>query len=97
LYGSRAYKSSLILGSFHAFLFHSSRTHRDYYPRCYSVLRFLVTHLVLTEDTAQGGERTREYAVDAWVNEEWRLIVSGIAIGDKKIDVIWPVEITWLR
>jgi len=51
----------------------------------------------LTEDTAQGGERTREYAVDAWVNEEWRLIVSGIAIGDKKIDVIWPVEITWLR
>lgn len=39
----------------------------------------------------------REYAVDAWVNEEWQLIVSGTAIGHKKIDVIWPIETTGLR
>ena len=57
----------------------------------------LVACVVLMENIAEGGERVREYAVDAWVNEEWRTVSAGTAIGHKKIDLIEPIETTRLR
>ena len=57
----------------------------------------LVTHVVLMENIAEGGERVREYAVDAWVNDAWQSVSVGTAIGHKKIDLIRPIETTRLR
>lgn len=44
-----------------------------------------VDHVVTMEDISQG-ERVREYAVEGWVEGEWREMCKGASIGHKKID-----------
>ena len=52
--------------------------------------------IVTMEDLAQG-ERVRKYAIDGLVNDEWRELATGTAIGHKKIDRIAPVEVSEVR
>lgn len=55
-----------------------------------------VNCIVLQEDIAHG-ERVRRYAVDAWVNNSWKLITEGSSIGHKRIQEFEPVHTTKIR
>lgn len=55
-----------------------------------------VNCIVLQEDIAKG-ERIRSYAVDAWVNNSWKLIAEGSSIGHKRIQEFEPVCTTKIR
>ena len=52
---------------------------------------------VLTMEDITKGERVREYAVEGNVNGMWKTLVSGSAIGHKKLDHFEPVEVSELR
>ncbi|MDQ2798976.1 MAG: alpha-L-fucosidase [Armatimonadota bacterium] len=55
-----------------------------------------VDHVILQEDIREG-ERVREYALETQVGEDWQPLVSGSAIGHKKIDHFAPVQTNALR
>jgi len=55
-----------------------------------------IDHVVTMEDIAQG-QRVREYRVEGLAGGEWRELVRGTSIGQKKIDVIRPVEVSRIR
>ena len=48
-------------------------------------------HVILMEDITQG-ERVLDYVIEAQVNGAWKEIVTGSAIGHKKIDRFAPME-----
>ncbi len=50
-----------------------------------------VDHIILMEDISKG-ERVLEYVVEAQVNGGWKEVVTGSAVGHKKIDRFEPVE-----
>jgi alpha-L-fucosidase len=52
---------------------------------------------VLTMEDITQGERVREYTVEGNVNGTWKTLVSGSAMGHKKIDPFEPVEVSELR
>ncbi|MCQ6561345.1 alpha-L-fucosidase [Paenibacillus mendelii] len=55
-----------------------------------------VDHVILMEDIAHG-ERVREYVLEACCGNEWVELVSGSAIGHKKIDRFETVHTSLLR
>ena len=55
-----------------------------------------IDHVVTMEDIAQG-QRVREYRVDGLIGGEWKELVRGTSIGQKKIDVVRPVEVSKIR
>jgi len=57
----------------------------------------LASRLALMEDISLGGERVREYKVEALVKGRWQQVASGTAIGHKKIDLFEAVETSRLR
>lgn len=52
---------------------------------------------IISMEDLSFGERVREYAIDAFVNNDWREITKGTAIGHKKIDVVPAVNTSLLR
>lgn len=56
----------------------------------------VIDHAVAMEQIA-GGERVREYAVEAFTDGGWREICRGTAIGHKRIDPFKPVIVSRLR
>lgn len=55
-----------------------------------------VSAVVVMEDI-KAGERVREYVVEGKVDGSWKALVSGTAIGHKKIDCFDPVELSEMR
>ena len=55
-----------------------------------------VDHVILQEDLA-GGERVREYRLEARVEGAWTLLGSGSAIGHNRIHPVGPVTASALR
>lgn len=55
-----------------------------------------VGHVVIQEELS-GGEKVRGYAVEAWINGEWREVAAGTAIGHKRIEKFEPVSTTQMR
>ena len=55
-----------------------------------------IDHIVTMEDLAQG-QRVREYRVEGLSGGKWRELVRGTSIGQKKIDVVQPVEVSKIR
>ena len=52
---------------------------------------------VITMEEIREGERVREYAVEAYVDGQWKEVCRGTAIGHQKIDLFEPVETARLR
>ncbi|OIO02683.1 alpha-L-fucosidase [Candidatus Desantisbacteria bacterium CG_4_10_14_0_8_um_filter_48_22] len=50
----------------------------------------VIKHFVAMEDIRHG-ERVRAYRIEVLANDEWKTIVTGSAVGHKKIDRIEPV------
>ncbi|MEA1886337.1 MAG: alpha-L-fucosidase [Bacteroidota bacterium] len=50
-----------------------------------------VNTLVLREEIA-GGQRVREYRVEAKINDKWKAVAEGSSIGNKRIQEIEPVR-----
>ncbi len=55
-----------------------------------------IDHIVAMEDLAQG-QRVREYRVEGLAGGEWKELVRGTSVGQKKIDVVRPVEVAKVR
>lgn len=56
----------------------------------------LINHAVVMEDYREG-ERIREYAVEGYVDGQWRALATGSSVGRKKIDVFPPVQVSRVR
>jgi alpha-L-fucosidase len=55
-----------------------------------------IDHVLTMEDIAQG-QRVREYRVEGLAGGQWKELVRGTSVGQKKIDVIRPIEVSQLR
>lgn len=55
-----------------------------------------IDHVVTMEEIAEG-QRVREYRIEGLVEGAWKELVRGTSIGQKKIDVVRPVEVTKIR
>jgi alpha-L-fucosidase len=56
----------------------------------------VVDHVILMEDIAFG-ERVRDYVVEGLVDDEWRTLATGSAIGHKRIELLDPVRVSAVR
>lgn len=55
-----------------------------------------INRAVVMEDYREG-ERIREYAVEGYVDGQWRALATGSSVGRKKIDVFPPVQVSRVR
>ncbi len=55
-----------------------------------------INHVVIMEDYRQG-ERIRAYNLEGWVDNEWKLLVSGSSVGRKKIDFFEDITVSKIR
>jgi len=55
-----------------------------------------INHVVIMEDYRQG-ERIRAYNLEGWVDNEWKLLVSGSSVGRKKIDFFEDMTVSKIR
>ena len=55
-----------------------------------------INHAVIMEDYREG-HRIREYVVEGYVDNQWKLLASGSSVGRKKIDPFMTVSVTKVR
>ena len=55
-----------------------------------------VNHVLLMEDYRQG-HRIREYVVEGWVDNQWKLLSKGSAVGRMKIDAFPTIKVLKVR
>ena len=55
-----------------------------------------INHVVLMEDYRQG-HRIREYKVEGWIDNQWKLLCKGSAVGRMKIDPFTTVSVPKIR
>lgn len=55
-----------------------------------------MNHVVLMEDYRQG-HRIREYVVEGWVDNQWKLLSKGSAVGRMKIDAFPTIKVLKAR
>ena len=55
-----------------------------------------IDHVMIMEDIAQG-QRVRGYRVEGLVGGQWKELVAGTSVGQKKVDVVKSVEVSKLR
>ena len=56
----------------------------------------VIDHVVTMEDIV-GGERIRAYAIEGLINGQWQELVTGSAVGHKKIDFFPPQTVAAVR
>lgn len=55
-----------------------------------------IEHIITMEEISEG-ERVREYVVEGFVDDQWKELAKGTAIGHKKIDRFVPVAVSKVR
>ncbi len=56
----------------------------------------VIDHVITMEDISQG-ERVRRYTIEGQIDDQWKEIAKGTAIGHKKIDRLTPIRVSAIR